>query len=612
MHTHSRWNLPRLDIGVLVVLCVAWAALWLSSSVIVDSARDLWAALDLVQEGHVPLQGPEIGGRWQLGPWWFLLLALPLSLGFNATFTALFVGALASLKFPIAYALGQRLGGRSFALLFVCMLAVPSFAWWEPLVASHTVLVIPTSLLMLLFAEHARRHPSSGSFLAGGLIFGLALHAHPSTVVLLPAWLPATQQAMSTGNWQRPLLFLVAPLLLLAPSLLVEAGSGWQQLGSTRDYLVQSGVAERLLRAPALAYQMPSAPFSIPAAMTVDPGWVTVWVWPAAWALILAFAVAGLVILGLRQRKRATEVAALFALALLGSACIREVTPFYQTFVLVPPFALLLAAGLHSLAVAARLERIVALLASISAVVLVAWLLALRMAALGLGEQRLPSAALADVVHGIRAQDTPVELFPVRLLDRLGRQGCRAGPLRVHGDAAVMLETAGDLARAMHCPDQSSWVLGGTDRSQAALLGLSRGLLRRAGLADARSGSYLWTSDVTAFHPIGGQALLRPAAYPPHPIPGEDRTTVEIAFDLPGGSVVGVSNWIALFNPLLDVEVEVNGIRVQPLANSFSTRLFRCETCEGPARWNVSFSAARSDWVEVYGFEAERLNTLAE
>ena len=93
-----------LAILLLMALYVAGYA-W--SAPHTDSADELMRGYEMARGLAVPLQGPPLGQVLHLGPAWFWLMAPPLLLWKSWLAGALWVGFVASLKFPLAYACGS-------------------------------------------------------------------------------------------------------------------------------------------------------------------------------------------------------------------------------------------------------------------------------------------------------------------------------------------------------------------------------------------------------------------------------------------------------------------------------------------------------------------------
>src|SRR6478736_679670 len=181
-----------------------------------DTTRDVAAALAIRDLGALPLYGPLLAGTAHLGPLWFYLLSLPMLLARSWVGVAVFVAVISCLQFPLAYAAGRRLIDRRFGLLWCALLALPGWGSFQLVGFSHTNLVPTCSMLVLYALVRQARW-----LVAAAAAFSLALHAHPTTIVLAPIIAIVALLAMPSGGallrWSVPAI-LVA-LLPFAPLL---------------------------------------------------------------------------------------------------------------------------------------------------------------------------------------------------------------------------------------------------------------------------------------------------------------------------------------------------------------------------------------------------------
>jgi hypothetical protein len=158
--------------------------------------RDLLAAEGIARLHVFPSSGPNFNqGTFALGPIWFYVLAVPSLLGLSLSSSALYVGALASLKLPLAFRSGVLLGGRRLGWCLAaaaCWPGVQAFQWlwWS------TPNVLETCLWgCCVFATHALGDAPGRWrwWIATAALFGLAIHAHPLAVLYAPllgaAWI---------------------------------------------------------------------------------------------------------------------------------------------------------------------------------------------------------------------------------------------------------------------------------------------------------------------------------------------------------------------------------------------------------------------------------------
>ncbi|WP_395792543.1 hypothetical protein [Aquimonas sp.] len=186
---HPDAHLSRVFAALVCVLTVAVALPFLFGMAVTDTARDFTNATVIALGHPLPLLGPSINGTWALGPAWFFVLALPLFVSAQFVLLPLTMSLIAALKVPLAASLGRQLAGNAGGLALAALIAFPGW-WWvgalTPTHASVTETAVLACLLLALPVRRERRPLSAGRGFAAGLCFSLALHAHPTAVVLAP------------------------------------------------------------------------------------------------------------------------------------------------------------------------------------------------------------------------------------------------------------------------------------------------------------------------------------------------------------------------------------------------------------------------------------------
>jgi len=231
----QRWSDDRLltNLGLAVVLGVgAYLRLrdldldWF----IVDQARDLRTALDIVHGRAFPLAGPEVQGgparTW--GPLYFYLLAMPLAVSTNPLTAATFLSLLNLAAVYLTYRFGARFFGRGVGLVSAALFATAPLAvvsgrgLWNlapmPLFAvslvyclflvvveRRSVMIVPA---MVILAGIVQLHFSGVAFLA---VFALTLGVYR----------PAIRR-------RHLVLGAAGFALLLLPYLVAQALDGWR------------------------------------------------------------------------------------------------------------------------------------------------------------------------------------------------------------------------------------------------------------------------------------------------------------------------------------------------------------------------------------------------
>ena len=180
-------RLPHGDLLLLVALYGVTLASFPFAALIVDSGRDLAWGWSIAQGEAWPTYGPSLNGIWQLGPAWYYLIALVLVLSGSIGGVAFGIGALAALKIPLAYTLGRRWRDASLGLVFAAAVALPGWNTLGQLVLSHTSLVEVAVLASLWLSLWAWQQRSPAALLGAAAMFALALHAHPTALIVAPA-----------------------------------------------------------------------------------------------------------------------------------------------------------------------------------------------------------------------------------------------------------------------------------------------------------------------------------------------------------------------------------------------------------------------------------------
>lgn len=594
MRRPDRVELARAGVVAALALLVALqVALFAHATLVTDSGRDLANAWAIGHGGPYPDYGPSLFGRWKLGPVWFYVLALPLRLFGSVTAAALFTGALAALKIPLAFLLGRRLLDARLGLLAALAISLPGWSSVGTLVIAHTSVVESAVLATLWLALAAYQDRRPALLALAWLALALALHAHPTALIAAPALLPASWLALRTPG-ARHWLALGAVLFVLPflPALLAEMRSGWPQAAASLGYLHDADAAVRLARVPAIAWALLTggAGFAgryllgLPAALVA-----------VLHALVLLAALAGALRL-VRTRTAAPEVRsarrALYALAVaaLGAlaflALLRDATPTWMTYALTPLGAGLLALGGWGL-LHARQHRDAALaLLTLAALGVAALNLDRRAALASEGRILLPGDRIGNIVGSGTA---PAQFSPwmsVRQFDALAARACaEPGPLTLHGELAAVFDFSQGVAARLHCPQGRLPRLAGPEGAQH-LAGVPHGLAKALGMAPSP----------TAF----GQVLRVPLR-----VAGPTGRAAEVdvryrperqrEFDAAGDRLVQgrtrcaddallvVTNLSPMVNRAR-IEVDSDGQALAPLAD---TRIARYYACGGELSWRI-------------------------
>ncbi|HVF35443.1 MAG TPA: hypothetical protein VND91_08990, partial [Candidatus Saccharimonadia bacterium] len=457
-----------------------------------------------------------------------------------------------------------------------------------------------------LAALGAWRRPHAARYVLTGFALSLALHAHPSAVLLAPAAIAATAAAPRARFElvQRHAALALGFVLPFLPMLVAEAREGWPALARSGEYFASTDLAARIARIPVVIAGSWGAPvvlvrdFLLPDVRFVRAAWV------GGIAAVGLLALVGVARASIR-RNRLPPVLAAIAIATTGaSALLRETVAFYFVLPLLP-----LVAGSVALALREATTRHRDLLVGavgMFALIANAAVLMHRTAQAAHGEQWLPRASLADVARWPAADPVPLDYLPVASADRVWVPllcGASA-PAALHGDIAAQFELAQALPLVLGCRDRAPLpAIGGPGAPRVA--GLPVGLMRRAALAvPAHAHGHALLEAITPLHPPRGARLGLHEAYPPHPF--EYALDERIALEARSGasSRLAITELNPAFVATAEPRVRANGASLVPIARSAGTRIYYCSTCTAPVEWRIELASGKLGWIDVFLVDA--------
>ena len=441
-----------------------------------DFARDVGVALGIAGGERWPLYGPLLNGNLHLGPAWYYLIAFPLWLTHSWIVVVLMIGALAALKFPLAYALGARLVDPWFGVLWALMLGLPGWNSLDVLLMEHTSFV---ATCVLGFFWMVVRYAETGAprYLYGvALMYALSLHAHPSTYALALVAIPFLVRTWwaSASRWRDLAIAALVFLVPFAPFLASQLAAGAQDIRGAFDYLATAGGLGKLSDVPGVMRGIFVTGPELIAKSVVGIGGSWAEAYSIFYGLLWATVAAGLVssLSSVTTRRTAVIAVAIVGFVAVSVVLIRAVTPYYMTFVV-----LTLASGVAALGVRAamRVPGIRALAYGVTAgVALLPIVLAIGVAE-NLFQRRVPICGLA----ALRCQ----EALPGRAAAALRACVCA----RLDRRCAVRESHGCRPRRARFPPAARLWA-----RDEAAVRGAARDQARwdRPRHGDARCGAF--------------------------------------------------------------------------------------------------------------------------
>lgn len=635
-----RYSTPVVDRIVIAVLMGIAIASGFFGAAGYDTVRDVAHAEAIHRLVAFPLHGPELApgqvNGLHLGPVWFYLLALPLWFHSSWVAIAVFVAALTSLQFPLAYATGRRLGGRRFGLLWCVLLALPGWSSFDLVGFAHTNAVRVAVMLTLYALVRLALERRPRWLVLAAFALALAVHAHPTALAyaLLVAVVGFVALPDAGARMRWGLAALLAAALPFAP-LGIEALTAPSSVARDAGAYVSGAVhPANLLQVPALLYGvLVRGPWVVANAFC---NWTTeaaTFVAGATWLVEAAAAVGLVVALGKMQgrvpaapqsmpeaapggasrampkvaldrvsptRRLALVAIAVTVLVTLVIALLRPVTPFYMTYALLPALAAAGAIGLDALAavlgrwVTGTVIGVVLALHAASALGI--------MAAIESGHVRVPVATRLDVKAEAAAPSSPEIWLPAYAVDRSGALLCGSVPAVLHGSYAFLADVYGGLDQQLICQRHDAQLTGAAPTGALHWVGLAMPLwralggqpqLRLGGLGLAPATRVLW--------PPEGMPIRDARVYPPRtPRAGPSRQVV-IEAELRVSEALVVSAPLGMWMAPPRIEVSIDGTPAMPLAQDAVSAVYRCGRCEASAvaRWTISVDSAAPEWIDV-------------
>ena len=231
----------RIASAVLVAaLMVAYALPFLVAPIEGDLARDLWFGYRIATGEEWVTIGPWLGRRSHLGPVWYYLLAVPMVLTHSLTGVVLAIAALGATKFLLAWRLGREMVDARFGITWAILLSAAGLSSIESGWIAHPSLVVAASLVVMFALWRSDTRQSGGWLCAACLAFGLALHAHPTTLPLgalvAIVFVRLQRRAGWSVGWRLPLcaLLVLLPFAPLAFDAMAQARAMGRFLGRHR------------------------------------------------------------------------------------------------------------------------------------------------------------------------------------------------------------------------------------------------------------------------------------------------------------------------------------------------------------------------------------------
>ncbi|MEO8564833.1 MAG: glycosyltransferase family 39 protein [Betaproteobacteria bacterium] len=519
---------------------------------------------------------------------------------------AVFVSILSSLQFPLAYAAGRRLIDRRFGLLWCALLALPGWASFQLVGFSHTNMVPTCSMLVLYALVRLAQQRQPRWLVVAAAAFSLALHAHPTTIVLAPMIAIVALLAMpSLGvllGWG--VLAILVALLPFAPLLADRSGAAAPLIAQAADYVGSTMQASNLLgTGPLLWAVLADGPRIVADAfVAVAPGL------PAAVVIaILALVLAALAGLLFAARKQPLPVAAALLATVAAAALIawlRPATPFYMTYALLPFVAALGALGLYGLCAELQQRGSVLLAGIVGLTLLLHAAFAAGIAAtIASGDVALDVASRLDVKRRDATPALAEPWLPAHAVDASGALLCRQqGPIVLHGAYAYLEHLYLGLDHRLHCGILDVHLAGIEPAAGVHLVGIARPAWRALGwMPPIHLGGIGVTHAADVLWPTRGLPPPDGSVYPPPAIAPLPMRAVAIEANVQGDRALVVAFPYVPWMIPPQIEVSANGIARAPLARDVVAAVYTCRECIGAAAvaWRISIVSSAPERVDV-------------
>ena len=576
------------------MLCLHVAA-GVNSQGLPDFWRDFYWATAIAHGDARPLAGPPIYALFELGPWWFYLLALPVWLTASAAWTMAFVQLLAALKYLLAWRMGSLAIDARFGLCCAVGLAVAGWSTAGLIFPSHIALV-ETGVLLLAFAvRRCMRKPS----LANGLLLGLAcaacLHAHPTTLTYVVA-------ACTTVFWRcrsrGALMALAVAGIVIAVSLLPpwldRDAAVAAALRPVAGYVGHDVGVNALGRFAKVLWAIVAggAWWGLLLNTPLKIGQARI-AWGLYCACLLLVACGPLLLRGDALRWRRMFGIALFAWAgqVAFVIAVRPVTPVWMIPSCLPPLALAIAIGWYGWLAS---ERTPAKSAGLAAFALYA-VLAIAPFSLLLRDIRslrvMPGVnPLFDVGSSSeRFVKVAVPFYPLRRIDRLSASLCT--PMVLHGRLAAVIEPTFGAPLRNACGRWPDLRLGGVEGPRAHLAGLLAPAAIASGIAPEQVISRMALYErVRPIAPAVGAALLPPRRLQvtPDSAPGPRAGSV-YDFEAMGADAIVLTNRLSMAAPLQVDRVSADHRAARVRYDDGGSIVYACDACapDRSVRWHL-------------------------
>lgn len=596
----------RLDYVFLFFLTLLYAFSYLDAAIILDNARDFYKVEQIVTGNQLILQGSDLASAIHLSAWWFYWLSI-VGIAKIKWLIALWAGLTAGLKFVFAYQLGQRLFNKQFAYCVIFSMTLPGWQSLEQFTFSHTNVVQALTLLFGLLLWHLW-YSRDGRLLKWlSLVFSLAIHAHPSTYGLLVFAIPfllvlLIRKTFSISDIFWAVLFAV---LAIVPYVIQQYLDNWHDFQTAGEFGKHQFNVTRTIDLLSLWDALfRVGPLLFAEVIAGNIGW-----WEKllhyGYCLVSVVSLLGYV-KGAIQRTIDLRRLFLFGWALFAlSTCVlvvRDITPFYMTYVLLPVVAIIMAYGFCLL-----IDKMGVVFYAMNGVSLVliasTWFAMVRFS--GNNELALPDWQLRQVTAPLASNwreqpNLKLDIISFRQSKSLDDFLCQHRQRQLHGPMVAVLDLTFGAPTQFIC-DADVLGISGDEAGYALLSGrIYHTLETQLDINLKKIANYAIIDTVIPLKPVVF-SLAQPNDYQ-HPPRGLDTSTdsINLSARLEKGTFIMITDYLSVYRAFSEPKVSVNQHHIEPIAQNYYTRVYFCMECqENKEDWKIAIDHVNRDTVDI-------------
>jgi hypothetical protein len=602
---------------IILILSILNSFLFLLSFIMMDSSRDMHQAINISTFTSFPLLGPDIGGFAHVGPIWYYFLALPFFSGSIAV-VSLWVGFFSSLKFVLAFSLGKSILNEKFGILWVCALLLPGWQTFDSLMILHTNLVQTLTLLFLFALVKYHTLKQAKYFIFAALALSLAIHAHPSTLILslvLPFFIYKERKVLKFNTLIIAFLIFILPFLPYFYDQFLNGFSDLKRLGNLSEfYQMRNHMAGNNNDGLSIFHRFPNfimsllyyGPLQIHHTIALNNSFMADLVL-FCYLTLISISFIGMFVFMIKSKTNfyiIVRLLLIFILMCLMILSLRSFLPFYMVLVLVPVYTGIIAFGLWL-----TIQRFSSKF--IFTITFLFFVFSL-----------LPSLSIYytyqnnqfEIHNTNEIESTPVF---VNLKDMHGLDGLSTLNLSsfdqelcdeqfIHGPFTIVLDYTGGLPFHYFCP-KHELNLGGVIKNDEKHIFIMHKSFWDKILIEPQS----YVFNVFGYtHKFINHSQTKSWSflpfdnynYPPiRDFTSRTKTTLKYEFMTEGNTPIVITNIFPNFNLIKIENVSVNNLKVDPEIYNIGNWLYRCQTCQNSINntWEITITSKNHQAIDI-------------